>query len=329
MKTFLHIIALLLVLSLTSCDVNYNEVYNNSGYINLTYSFVNLDAKNYNVTFNKQKIDSYRGLYLPVNKANGTIEVYNKLTNNIEYSEQVSLNADNSNIQFIQLPGKNMEVYHPNDYTSFKLIVFYSGNASDFIITFNNNELINGLNYIRKDVGLTGLLEIHKKNESIPLYSQKIEIKPDVPLTLLQLSSNEFIEVTDNEPDPATKDSTKIRFFYTQDAIPKVKSVKLVIYFMAYEDYSTTPIDTIEFDANRMSPYVEVKSSMSGAWIYDLIDKANPNHKIVDNARDMSTSIAVDVAYKKQTFRITDISADKSGGDNVMMDIINNLSTRW
>ena len=148
-------------------------------------------------------------------------------------------------------------------------------------------------------------------------------------MTILQLASNEFLEVTDNEPDPATKGFTKVRFFYTQDAIPKVKSVKLIIYFMAYEDYSTTPIDTIEFDANRISPYVEVKSSMSGAWIYDLIDKDNPDHKIVDNARDLSTSIAVDPAYKKQTFRITDSSADKSGGDNVSMDLQGDLSPRW
>lgn len=121
MKNYLYILLLLVSFSITSCDVNTDEIQNNSAYINLKYSFLNLDAKNYRVTFNEQIIDLSKGLLLPLKEATGTLSVYDNATNTLEYSGPVSFNSGDISVQFIKLPGKKMEIFHPEEYNSFKV----------------------------------------------------------------------------------------------------------------------------------------------------------------------------------------------------------------
>lgn len=327
MKKILNFWIIIFAVCLSACDKEGND--NSVGYYTLQTSFIQ-QSSNYRVTFNDQEVNGE--IIIPRNEATGMLNVYEKGKDVPEFSEEVTIDK-NSDIQFIKLPGKNIAIYHEEDYITFNLNVMYSENAELYIATFNGMELAyNGINYIAKKDGETGTLDIRRKGESNSIFSKTVTIEANEMINIMQLSANEFLEIEpDEEPDPESKEYTKLRFFYTQDAIPGVQSVKMVIYVLSYADYSTTELGTLEFEANNMSPYLQVDvniaSPSTGTLIYDLIDQTT-GRKIVDNTIHMTTSIIAEAKiYKKITLRITDTTGQ--GGDNVRIDMDSRLSFKW
>jgi len=333
MKKYLYYSALLSIIFLSSCNTNGEDTLD-PGYYTIQASLIptsGVSANDYTIKFNDRGVDG-TSIIVPRNNATGKLEVYKIGEATPEYSsEEMTIKNNQTSIQFIKLPGKQIAVYNADDYVSFNLSIIYTaGQEEGYAATFNGMELVNGnenKNYIKKADGLTDTLKIYKKGESKPVFAKKMTIEEASSINVMQLSTDDFVSIAkDDEPDPESKQYTKIRFFYTQDAIPGVKTVRMIIYSYNYSDGFTTQVGgPIEFNSGEFSPYVQLEKSNDQVMIYDLIDKAT-DKKIVDNVMNTMTYIPV-FNYKKQTSRITDTTGN--GGDNVVIQILSDLSIPW
>lgn len=315
----------LALFALTGCDTNLEEIDTSYTIYSIEsinppsgYSYLNLT-----VTLDGEDI---KGIYFPGREERmGVLKItypdYTPL-------EQTVTLQPSQVIQLLFKPDKTIELYDEERFLSFNCIFLFSG----YNVKLNGEQLTSGLNYIEKEKA-SGTLEFYKEGGTTPTATiPDITLTEGTVLKLMQLSDTQFIEIPkDTEPDPESKDYTKMRFFYTQDAIPGVASVKMIIYTYSYSDYSTQEIGSLEFNANNFSPYIQADvqfaGGSSGCLIYDLID-AETGNKIVDNEIHILTSInGYGTTYKKQTLRITDSTGE--GGDNVRVDIVTDLSEPW
>lgn len=228
--------------------------------------------------------------------------------------------------------GSELAVYTGNEdkYTTFTPTIIFSGNKDDYTATFNNGEIEEGeTNYIAKD-NLTGTFRIVRKADNTILYEEEITLEADGTLQFMQLSDTEFLEIPESdEPDPESRQYTKIRFFYTADAFPEHDKLRLVVYLMDLDAAQfTEAIATIELEAGKISEYIQIDNDAFGQGsvngVYDLIDE-NGN-MIVDNTQHFNTSIQIGTSDNKfMTFRFVDPS--HQGGDNVGCSRI--LYTPW
>jgi hypothetical protein len=337
MKNLYLFVLLLSSISLfSSCDTEGEDTLD-PGHYTIQPSFIYTSAfsvdsmSNYTVKFNDEKGNLWNPSIIARNNNTGKLEIYKVGQSSPVYSSAEMTITKDQAIQFIKLPGKQMAVYNADDYVSFYINIIYAGQADDYTATFNGMELLNGdKNYIKKTDGLTGALTVYEKGESNPIFTKEMTVEANASIKLLQLGTDFLSMGNDDEPDPISQQYTKIRFFYTQDAIPGVKTVQMIIYKYLYSDGATTPVgEPIEFNSDELSPYVTLDiSNMNGnyLYIYDLIDKAT-DKKIVDNTINTMTYIGISSDYKKQTARIT--NATGNGGDNVVIQYISSLSTPW
>lgn len=228
--------------------------------------------------------------------------------------------------------GSELAVYTGNEdkYTTFTPTIIFSGNKDDYTATFNNGEIVEGkANYIAKD-NLTGTFRIVRKADNTILHEEEITIEAEGKLQYMQISDTEFLEISEgDEPDPESRQYTKIRFLYTADAFPGHDKLQLVVYLMDLDAAQfTDPIATIELEAGKISEYIQINNDEFGQGVvngvYDLIDE--DGNMIVDNTQHFNTVIPIWTSDNKfMTFRFTDPS--HQGGDNVSCSPI--LYTPW
>ena len=215
---------------------------------------------------------------------------------------------------------------------SFTPVILYAGEETDYTATFDGGELINRYaNYITPD-HLDGILKIIRNSDGQTLFEQNVTLTPEGQINVMQLSDTDFLEIPEsNEPDPESKQFTKIRFFYTADAFPGNDELQLVVYLMDLSAMQfSEPIATINLKAGELSEYIQIDNNYFGEGmvnaVYDLIDK--DGNKIVDNTVHFNTLIYINTTdYKFMTFRFTDPS--HAGGDNVECVRINELCIPW
>lgn len=329
MKNFIYTIALFLCIVLVGCDVDSNT--NDSSLVPFKVSFVsnsNTEANAYRISFDGTEIKNGNGICKK--NQSGILEVFNIKDNAIDLQKDIKIQGG-ENIRLIKLPNTKVDFFNEKDYVSFKVNISYlSGKENAYDTEFNGIPLVNGINYCKADKA-TGNLNVFLKGTKNELFSLKdITVSAQSGINLMQLSEKDFIQIPiDNETNPESERYTKVRFFYTIDALPNVDIVKLIIYA-----YPATSIDEFqqvatidEIKVNEFSKYVtldydyykESKDQQVG-FCYDLIN-AKTGEKIIDYNVDTDTYLGTSPTFAKQTFRI------ESNGK--IMNRKDDLSTPW
>lgn len=330
-KILYSLIISVFTLTFVGCDTDGEKI--DAGFVQCTVSFVQaIMPTRYEIYFNGEKSISHSACF----KKNSTfkLEVYKKGESQPELSQELP-SDNNKNIELLKLLGRDIAISSSVslEYTTFTPIINYSDpvTADDlYTVTFNNEELENrDKNYIAKE-DLNGTLRIVRNADGEILYEQDMTIMPEGQFSLTQMSDTDFLEMSDGEePDPDSRQYTKIRFFYTADAFPGHDKLKLVVYLMDLDAVQfTDPIATIDLEAGKISEYIQIDNDTFGQGVvngvYDLIDE--DENMIVNNMEHLSTYIPIETSDNKfMTFRFTDSS--HQGGDNVKCSSI--LFTPW
>lgn len=316
--------------ALNGCDTE-REI-TDMGFNTCAVSFVQEDVRNsYEVYFDGEKSVSH--LINVKRHSTVKLEVCKTGEKQPELSQEIMLD-DNKTIELIKLVGRNIAISSSvEEYTTFIPVISFSDptTATDlYSVTFNNGKLANNIkNYIAKE-DLNGTLRVVRNADGKILYEQDVTIMPEGKLNLMQLSDIEFLELSNgDEPDPDSRQYTKIRFIYTADAFPGHNKLRLVVYLMDLDAMQfTEPIATIELEAGKISEYIQIDNNAFGQGVvngvYDLIDESG--NMIVNNMEHINTSIPIGTSSNKfMTFRFLDPT--HKGGDNVQCSAIS--STPW
>lgn len=330
MKTIInYIIACILFLSVSGCEKEPQlSEHIAEGYYRVNTNFVYPDEayKKYTIIMNGDTIKAGLEGYIDRTNPSAKIEVFENGKLTAEYSATATVSEDNQSFRFIKVGNKPVEMYREENYVTFTPVVLFSGNQDDYQLYFGDVTLMNNkVNYLPKS-NTTGKFEINRKDETAAIFERDIVISSGSKLPIMQLSDTDFLVVPeDNEPAPQTKQNTKVRFFYTQDAFPQAKSLKLVIYYSNFKFSDFYEAHTVMLKPGELSEYVLIdhfhfnQKYVNG--VYDLIDPET-NVKIVDNIRHTKTYLAfgqnnstIDGGYMFETIRFTDNT--HLGGDNV------------
>lgn len=329
-KILYSLIISVFIFAFVGCETNGEEI--GTGFVKCTVSFVQgYMPSRYEIYFNGEKSMNH----LTYGERNSTVklEVYKTGEKQPDLSQEIMLDGNGSkNIELIKLVGRNIAISSSLEYTTFTPIINYSDPATAddlYTVTFNNEELANKVeNYIAEE-DLNGTLRIVRNADGEILYEQDMTIMPEGQFSLMQFSDSEFLEISDGEePDPVSRQYTKIRFFYTADAFPGHDKLQLVVYLMDLNwEQFTDPIATIDLEAGKISEYIQIDHDTFGQGVvngvYDLIDE--DGNMIVDNTQHLDTSIPIISGNKFMTFRFMDPS--HQGGNYVLCSSI--LSTPW
>jgi len=324
MKNCIYLLLFVCLFLITACDTNGEGVY--SGHISFTVSFVYpTDAyDNYEVVFNGNEVSKTGGVAADRDDPTGTLEVYKKGSDTPELSKEITVSSGEV-IQLIKLAGQSIDIYDENTYDSFTLnLVFQKDKESQYKVYFNDVQINNGLDYIKKEDKHTGVLKIYKEGVEVAVFSQDVTIVANGLINVMQLSDTEFLLIPeDSEPAPESNQYTKLRFFYTSDALPGVERIKVIIY----EWTNFTELGSVEMEVGQLSAYQTIDWNVvgNGGLCQDVIDLTNgePGVKIVDSAINMDAYISVSRGIYK--FATTRLGTD--GG--VLITPVAALCTPW
>ena len=320
---------MLAVTMLAGCDTE--GEYIDTGFVSYSVQFSQQQGsigENYEIKFNGETCKN--GSIIGKKGSIGKLEVFEKESGELVFSKDIALD-ENTTIELIKTVEGGIDILS-DKYVSFTPVILYAGEETDYTATFDGGELINRYtNYIMPD-HMDGILNIVRNSDGQTLFEQNVTLTPNGQINIMQLSDTDFLEIPEsNEPDPESKQFTKIRFFYTADAFPGNDELQLVVYLMDLSAMQfSDPVATINLKAGELSEYIQIDNNYFGEGIvnavYDLIDK-NGN-KIVDNTVHFNTSILISTTdYKFMTFRFTDPS--HAGGDNVACAQISELCIPW
>ncbi len=308
----------------TSCDTKGEDIY--SGYISFSTSFIYpTDAHdNYEVLFNGNVISKSGNALVARDNPEGTLEVYKKGSDTPEFSKKITITSGEV-VRLIKLDGRSIDIYDENSYDSFSLNVIYqAGKESEYKASFNENQISNGINYLKKEDEHAGILKIYKEGEEVAVFSQDVAIAANGIVNIMQLSESEFLLVPeDNEPIPDSERYTKLRFFYTSDALPGVERIKIIIY----EWTNFAELGSVEIKVGQLSPYQTIDWDVvgsGGGLCQDIIDLTDgePGVKILDSAINMDAFININRGeFKFATTRL--------GAGGIFIKSIPALSTPW
>lgn len=246
MKKYLVVLPfLIMALFMTSCDKE--AELKDTAYITLSFSFTNASQQLYKIHFDGKEITD--GHALLKKNHQGLLEVFAKGNDNPQLQTEITAGKD-SVIRLIEIADDKFDIYDSKKYVRYKPNVIYmDGVAEQYEAKFAGIPITYiGENYYNVEQS-RGSLEIFKKGEKTPVYtSEEISLSPNYPLTVLQLSETEFLfSPTDNEPNPSSKQYSKVRIFYTSSALPNVEAIKVIIYaFPGISMSEFKPIATIE-----------------------------------------------------------------------------------
>ena len=116
------------------------------------------------------------------NERNGLLE--------ITYQDYIPLDTavtlqPNQNLQILLLPGKVIELYDEESYITFTGSFIFDG----YVAKLNGQELVNGLNYIRKDKAV-GNLGIYEAGNDVPVAEIPVNIENGSNLNVMKLGDS-------------------------------------------------------------------------------------------------------------------------------------------
>lgn len=299
-------------------------------HFNISDLVVTLDGKNLNTALFAGREDKTESLKV-------TYQDYNVL------EQQVTLKSGDG-IKVILLPGKVIDLYSEQDYITFNgSFVLNSG----YVAKLNGQELVDGLNYIRKDKA-SGDIEFYQENEeeeTLIATMQDVSIAADMNLNIMQLDEATFVEIPkDEEAEPSSNKILKARFLYLGDEVLSMDKVRLDFFINDEWCWVFFPerIGTITLEKGKMSDYIELDYSFREpdaygsctsdcygyVFYYDVIDPET-NTVIVDHnssyiqigLNDYPSIDYMTWTYKKGTFIL------KDGGN--ACDFQKGLSVPW
>lgn len=311
----------LALFTLAGCDKD--GEYVDRTYIEATVSFIG-PSDGYEIRYNGKKVTT--ATIYGKNNSTGKLEVYKTGKDTPELLEEITLTKD-MKIELLKLLGRGVVLaasVSEDEYTTFTPnITFSNPNGSDqYTVTFNDEELsLRSENYIAKDA-LEGTLKIIRNSDGSILYEEKMTIVPKSTINITELAEESFVNLSSSggEPDPESRQYTKIRFIYTADAFPGHDKLKLAVYLLGLDKMNLTsePIETIDLSADEMSEFIQIDNNTFGEdgvhVVFDLI--AEDGTKIVDSAIHYAPLGEIGNSDNRfVTFRLTDSSEDHQGGD--------------
>lgn len=254
-KIYSLLIYCFVIVLLTACDTA-GEVID-AGYMQLTYSVVypeDTEANAYSVTFNGKDIGI---TYFSRDELNGKLQVYAKGSTIVELDTMITVKPSQK-LQLIKLPGKSVTLYDEDSYITFSsTLSLFEG----YTAVFNNQEIVDGKNYISKD-DVSGDLLFYKKGESTPVYAiANLLLEAGESIIVLQSSDTEFLSLTgssDGEEDPITRNLSKIRFFYSPTDALNVDSIRMDIYSYDANVSEINLVASVTIKKGELSSYVEL-----------------------------------------------------------------------
>lgn len=294
-KIFCQLCCLVLLLSagiVSSCS-NDGEI-TDKGYNQLRVWLVYPTPSPYKYYFNGKEITNY---YFSRDTESGKIAFVDKTSN-----EQVFEFAWNkqmgSYMEFIQLPGKDIELYKAEDYISFrpKLIIW-----DDYTLKFNGQLIFNQQdNFLKKSDAASGTMELFAKDNNEPVGTiENVTIADGESPTVLQISGTEMMLLTndgeEDVEDPATENLTKVRFLYKpSEGYADVNAIRVEVWATENESwmdfYPTGQSVTVK--KGEISDYIELdiaqlkESSGEAAWWMCDIYNAETNELIASHDDD-------------------------------------------
>lgn len=320
------LICCLYPLLLLSCDKE--EEMKDTSYVDFTITFVNVEnPKSYKIFFNGKEVKD--GHVLSKENEPGLLEVFKTGSANPKLNTDI-VAKKNSNIRIIELADDKFDIYDEKKYYPFDVSILYmEGQSNLYEAKFNGMPLQNnGTNYCNIE-NSKGVLQIFKKGENVPSFtSNEISLSPNYKVNILQLSNKDFLlNPKDSEPNPPSKQYSKVRIFYTSSALPNVEAIKLIIYaFPGISMSEFKPIATIdELKVGEFSNYFTIDWDYYAptepvAFCYDIIN-IKTGEKIIDYNVDVNTALQLTEGYAKQTCMIT------SKAQTIIT--VNELSTPW
>lgn len=328
MKKVLNLFLIICSCFFISCETEGEPL--KTGYYSYTFSFFYPANVTNDFEFTFEGKQGANG-YISKSEPEGLLEVYDKNSNDLVFSQQISLADNNGVVQLIKT-GEDVALYSPENYFSFTPTILFSNTSISYSMTFNGQVLTNSeLNYIPKDKSV-GTLEIFEADSEAPIYvSNEVIIENGTTINLLQLDTD-FIELpADEEPEPIIPNTAKVRFLYIGDNTLTMDEIILNLYFadMNYDWSSELPITyPLLLKKGEISEYVEfdLTDVFYNLYFYSINDNTTGN-VIVDfwYFYTANTPVLTDdwgaVKYKKATIQITD------GGNG--MKLLDGLSTLW
>lgn len=335
MKYYINFFFFAFVLLLSSCD-NEGDIAD-FGYYTFQMSFIYPEEAqdDHRIVFNGEDIRAGTNQYISRKNNEGKLQVYDKEKGSLLYSQEIMIQEDQQRLQLIKLPGKEIDLYSEDTYVGFLPTILFSGDASLFTTSFNGQELVvNKTNYLSID-NLKGNLQIIKKGESDPIYSQEFLIEPNSNINIMQLSETEFITVPeDDEPAPETRNLGKVRFFYN-DAFSSSSAIRVDFYY--FDEYtwdwaSELPLgESVVLKKSELSSYIEFNVTKESGLtsiicdVYDLDNEEFITHYLENYNYGplLNSKIHNESTHKFSTWQM--------GGETgfVTFKIIEALSTRW
>lgn len=329
-KLFLAFVSCICIF--TSCDTEGDEV--ETGFYQYSFSFFYPEEANSEYEFTFNGIEGRSGV-VSRSEPDGLLEITEVGSGKSVFSKQISLAEQGSNIQFIKL-GETIDIYSEERYVSFTPTVIYSGDASQYSLWFNEQELQNGiLNYLSVE-NLTGNLQIRKVNEASPVFSQEMTIEANSFINLMQISDMEFLNVPeDTEPEPTDNHKCKVRLYYPSGVLD---AEEIRVDFYAFDEYmwdwaSELPLaGSVTIKQGEISDYVEFTYSEDGSeyisYMYSITNTAT-DQKYVDYMTDyiyfggsnIPAPDGCNATFKKVTYQMLEGGRDFS--------VLEGLTTRW
>lgn len=286
-KKQISIIWLVLLVAFAGCNDTLDVNEDISGFYGL-YPSVVFPAgaeSNYVFLFNGDTV-RYTGISVNRRTPTGKLVMVEKGKTDALYTEELTL-TNNTTVQIIKL-GDKFDRYTPEKYTQFSLDIKWATAEEQFKYKalYNGVELTTSLphkNYVPME-NVSGELQLVKLDDNSVVLSRKMTVEPDATITLLQVSDVEFLEFDSNDEQASSSDDyTKVRVYYTLTDELKEKSYTITFYAFDVWTYDMTQVHeiaSIEIEAGKISPYVEVSGRIfeesSGGQVqltYDLVSK--------------------------------------------------------
>lgn len=287
---------MLVVTMLAGCDTDGDYV--ETGYQTIQVSFVYPQTANqqYDIMLDGQTAKN-NVIYVPSTNHNGVLEVKDKATGEIAFSDNVEIKP-NLTIPLILLDGE-VGIFSEENYAEYELVFIplIAGEESLYTLKINGNTVIPYTkSYARKGIDYT--LEISK--DGTPLYTGTINIESGT-LCIIEQQSPETGEMSyltltgsADEAEPDSEYKTKVRFFFNKvNDLADVDSVNVDFYSFNQETYQydgqgLEKYKSVKVKVGELSDYVEFDlslykdiSSMATGFMYHVTN-ANDGSVVFD-----------------------------------------------
>lgn len=321
MKNITHLLFLVAgLLALFGCETESDD-WKDVGYTSLSIEmeFQADETKSYTALYNDQEISMRLGNSNIILRSDtvGVLKIFNDNESTPEMEETIHISPGKP-ISLIQLSGQPVTLYEEEDFLKISAtLALYEG----YKAVFNDQEILDGENYIRKE-NTTGNLEFYKEDETAPVYSiEDITVEAGQSLIILQSSETEFVSLeggNGEEEAPATENLSKVNFFYTPSGALNIDAVKMEMYSLDHDVNEVNLVATVTIEKGKLSPYIELDLAQyqetygtQSIFAYSLYNAET--NELIEDVWNGNTTFNLDAQpedqfktkYKFVTFQVT------------------------